>query len=199
MYVCALQAAAIGKRKEKKRQRQREEAAQRLQAHTRRLIRKRQGHLARTLQIAAAVVIQKRIRQTLAFWRVQRRRRARERDLAGSFFRVACRINKTFALASVRVVTTAGCDSSGIDAIDELQVSVCHPVSADVAHASVTRDAIAHIIAANSAPISRGKLVDLVVRRHLDVFRSARHSLLVLAFQSSDDVPLSRPMRMGSR
>lgn len=185
MYVCALQAAAIGKRKEKEGQFRRESAAKRLQEQSRRIISKRQRQRAHKLRQTAAIVIQARVRQVLAKWRVQRRRRAREDDRSGSLFRFACRINGTFVLATIRVVAVDGCDSCDFAAIDGLRIAVCHPVSADIAHTSVSRSGIDRVVRSNNTPRTRLELMSLIVRRHLDVFRSVRHNLLVVAFRTS--------------
>lgn len=190
MYACALQAAAVGKQKAKAFAAQRTKAAEQLQLQTRRLLRHRQHQRLRFLQLAAATVIQSRIRRVLAARRVQRMRSRQRYDLEGSLFKLGIRVNKTFLLASIRVTTSAACvnGSSGGDrwlGTDGLHISLCHPVSHDVASTRIDANALSSI--AQSTPSNlrtRRELIEFVVRQHLDVFRSTQHNLLVLALKT---------------
>ncbi|TYZ65659.1 hypothetical protein PybrP1_011623 [[Pythium] brassicae (nom. inval.)] len=139
--------------------RRRELAASSLQARMRLAVSRSKLKKECRLQLIAAAVIQRLYRRRRDQERARRAREQRRRDLFGLSFRYACRVNCTLLLLNVSVDVI----DSSVGAI-ELVLRAWHPS------------------AGNALPAAPLRITQPELKRiHLDVFRSAKHGLLVLS------------------
>lgn len=208
MNVCVRQVAAISIRRLENyharqqmlhKQRQ-EHAATSIQARVRQTIGRNQRKREFKLQRIAAVLIQRQFRKQREREHTRRTRRRHLHDCIGTSFKHACRINQTFLLLNV--------DVNEIDSetnLLELELRGWHPGSGGGNAPAVLRipcEELQRIVrrrtdddcqegsGGHSAAgddealgLTRRAIVDLVVHEHLDVFRSAKHKLLVLSLK----------------
>lgn len=198
MRTCTRQVAAIAMRRMEQyharqqmlRKQRQERAASSIQVKIRHMIRRNKHRRECKLQHIAARLIQKQFRMKRDQAYVQRLRARRKQDLYGLRFKYACRINNTFLLLTVAVNEV----DSEANAI-ELQLRGWHPssVSQEPSSLRVSCEELNRILHSESrsqqrttngyakSTMTRRQIVDRFVREHLDVFRSSKHSLLVLS------------------
>ncbi|TMW67624.1 hypothetical protein Poli38472_011244 [Pythium oligandrum] len=191
MSQCVEQAAIIARRRmEQYHERMRrlkkirqQQAVRKIQAHSRTLIakiqfRRQQDEQRRMSQLEnfAAQVIQHHVRKRTELERQLRLRQIKHRDTHGTRFRFACRINGSFLL----VLVTLDEIDRATNSVD-CNVSVVHPVTSQAALTRVPYEELMQLTGeASLSHWSRRDIVEALVRHHLNVFRSAKHRVLVV-------------------
>lgn len=192
MNACIRQVAAIAMRRlenyharqQQLRKQRQEHAASSIQARVRQTISRNQRRRESKLQRVAAALIQRQFRKQRGRELARRARKRHLHDRIGTSFKYACRINQTFLLLDV--------DVNEIDSeanLLELELRGWHPSSGGGDVPAVLRipcEELQRIVhkqwaREEAVGLTRRAVVDLVVREHLAVFRSAKHKLLVLS------------------
>ncbi|DAZ92441.1 TPA: LOW QUALITY PROTEIN: hypothetical protein N0F65_000225 [Lagenidium giganteum] len=185
--LCVRQAAAVALRRleqylarqQVQRKKAQEQAVVKIQARARGMIAKKVARERKRLQDLSASMIQQVFRRRKERERVNRLRCIQQHNVMGVSFRFACRINNTFLVISAL-----------LDEIDgdinwfHVTLRACHPVSDATASLRILHSELLVALQLDTLQfLTRRAILEQILVRHLDVFRSAKHNLLVLSLR----------------